>query len=104
MANETLTDLLQALNTVATMNVSEQVSYFQLQPDLIHNCFEGLYIIISMFTPAQIFEIVQSYTEVKDAERLQLNREKVRQLASEIGLENLHNLVEELRTPSNQSN
>lgn len=92
----TADDLLDALETVASMDVEEQYRYFNLRAD-ITNCYEGLYEVISTHTADEIFDTVKRYSDDKIAARVQKEKEMVRNLAELLGIHKLYAYVAEMR-------
>lgn len=90
-------DLLDALETVAAMQIDELCGCFDLRPDMVRNGYEGLYAVITTHTADQIFETVKIYLNEKMSKKILDEKNRVKKLADEFGIHKLYAYVTELR-------
>lgn len=97
MPEYTADDYRRALQTVAGMQVTDQVHYLGVE-DIIRSSMEGLVLVVlndSCKVP-KVIRAVQAYKEDKRKEKLDEQKTEVKRLADKIGKHNLLMFVHEL--------
>ena len=89
-------DMLSALAVVGDMDVAEQKRYFNITMDLTCS-FDALYLLVKGCTPDMIFDAVEKYKDAKYKATMTAQKMKVRQLAEEIGFDNLETFTKQLK-------
>lgn len=96
MPEYTADDYRRALQTVAGMQVDEQVYYLGVE-DIIKSSMEGLYLVVlSNYDVAKVVKCAETYSDDKYKKLMQTQRMEVKCLAEKIGKRNLKRFVDEL--------
>lgn len=86
-----------ALRTVAFMDAGEQMSWFHGNQDQITDSRDGLFLIVLGVEPEEVIQTVSRYREEQERKKAAQQREMVRELANQIGIDTLCKLAEELK-------